>query len=147
MNRGEKQGHVLVVEDEMPAVRLLEEAFGELEDDVTITVATDGEQALDVLSRSDDSACVSLPDVVILDLDLPKVGGKAVLREMRETEDLARVPVVVLSQHDDRATIDECYRLGANVYIEKPPEYEGLLEVTRRVSAFWKMSSTQCPSS
>lgn len=138
---------VLLVDDDPGAIRLLELAFAELEIAVETRVATDGTEALDILHRRGAHADARRPDAVVLDLDLPTVGGREVLREVRETDGLRSLPVVVLSQRDDEATIEECYRLGANAYLVKPGDYEGLLEVVTTVSTFWGSDETEFPPS
>jgi DNA-binding response OmpR family regulator len=125
-------GHVLLVEDEHSASRLFEEAFTEIEPRRELTVATDGEQALEML-RSSAEFSQSTPDVVVLDLDLPRVGGKEVLKRMRAQDSLASIPVVVFSNSSDQETVKECYQLGANLFIEKPADYNELLVVIREI--------------
>lgn len=134
---------VLVVEDDSAAIRLYEEVFRDLDDRVTVTVVTDGRQALDVLHRRGEHADSRVPDLVVLDVDLPEIGGREVLREMREVGLLPSLPVVVCSQHADRETIDECYRLGASAYFVKPDDYDGLLRIAERVSTFWRTDEVE----
>lgn len=138
---------VLVVEDDSAAIRLYEEAFRELEAPVDVSVVTDGKQALDVLHRRGEYVDAGVPDIVIHDLDLPEVGGRAVLRELHEVGLLPALPVVVCSQRTGQETIDECYRLGASAYFVKPDDYDGLLRIARRVSAFWGTNEIEFPSS
>lgn len=143
---GEDAPRLLLVDDDPGAMRLLELACRELDPPVETLVARDGGEALDVLHGRGDHADGPRPDVVILDLDLPRVGGRDVLREIRTTEALSAMPVVVLSQNDDEETIEECYRLGANAYVVKPRDYEGLLQAVETVSTFWSASQTELPS-
>jgi CheY-like chemotaxis protein len=137
--RDDGRGHlILLVEDELPAVRLFQLAVEELDRQIEVEVATDGHQALDrLVGGRAEGRERRQPNVVVLDLDLPSVGGVEVLREIRTTPDTAALSVVVMTHRDDKPTIDECLRLGVDDYIIKPDDYEGLLEVARRVSAAW----------
>lgn len=136
---------LLLVDDDPGAMRLLELACRELDPPVATSVATDGQEALDILHGRGEHDGEQAPDVVVLDLDLPRVGGREVLRRIRATDELATVPVVVLSANDDEETIEECYRLGANAYVVKPRDYESLLQAMRTVSGFWSDSQTELP--
>lgn len=143
-DQGVPAPRVFIVEDDSPTLRLYEEAFREVDSSVQIESARDGERALDLLTESVTDA--TPPDVVVLDLDLPKRHGTDVLRELRERGHLSTLSVVVISGNDDQQTIDECYRLGANSYIVKPENYDELLEAARRVSTYWGQDEVRYPS-
>lgn len=138
---------MLLVDDDPGSLRLLEMAVAESGTPVETLVATDGEEALEILHRRGDHTDVRRPDIVVLDLDLPGVAGREVLREIRETDRLRSLPVVVLSQHDDREIIEECYRIGANAYLVKPEDYDGLREVVTAAISFWEVAETGGSSS
>lgn len=133
---GNDPQQILLVDDNPGAIRLLELAFAEIEPPVETHAATDGTEALDILHRRCAHADTARFDAVVLDLDLPDVGGRQVLRDVRETDSLRSLPVVVLSQRDDEATMEECVRLGADTYLVKPDDYEGLLDVASFVSTY-----------
>lgn len=144
---GSGASRVLLVDDDPGSLRLLEMAFAESGASVETLVATDGGEALEILHRRGDHTDVRRPDIVVLDLDLPGVGGREVLREIRQTDRLRPLPVVVLSQHDDPEIVEECYRIGANAYLVKPDDYDGLLEAVTAVTAFWEVAETEFSSS
>jgi two-component system response regulator len=135
---------VLVVEDEQPAIRLYQEAFSELDSATELTVARDGETALEVLF--DGESTQEGPDVVILDIELPGIDGTEVLRRIRDDDTLAELPVVIVSNTADQAIIDECYQLGVNAYLRKPDDYDGLLNIVREVGSFWVREEVQLPT-
>lgn len=143
-DQGAPAPRVFIVEDDSPTLRLYEEAFREVESSVQIESARDGEKALALLTKSVTDA--TPPDVVVLDLDIPKVHGTEVLRELRDRGHLSKLSVVVISGNDDQETINECYRLGANSYIVKPEDYNDLLEAARRVSTYWGQDEVRYPS-
>lgn len=137
--------HILLVEDEQSAIRLFKEAFAELESPIEVTVATDGEQALEMLSLQGNSD-PERPDVVVLDLDLPDIDGGEVLRRTRTRDDLASPPVVVVSNSDDPEVINESYRLGASLYIVKPTGYQDLVDVIREMGRLLGRNAVHYPS-
>lgn len=140
-------GVVLLVENEPATVRLYEVAFREVSEAVEITAIDDGERALNYLTGVANDPEGTLPDVVVMDLDLPRLDGRHFLRAMAEIESVPRVPIVVMSGHDDQRTVDDCYRLGASTYLVKPDDYEGLLEAARLVSQYWAHDEVRSPSS
>src|SRR5690606_30645196 len=105
---------VLVVEDEPADVALLQLAFERCAQWPSVDIVNNGEQALSWLRRCQD------PEWVLLDLNLPRMGGKEVLRELRKVPRLERLPVVVFSSSVNVQDVTECYELGANCYVEKP---------------------------
>jgi CheY-like chemotaxis protein len=137
--------HILLVEDEQSAVRLFEEAFAELENPIKVTVATDGEQALEILTLQGGSD-PGQPDVVVLDLDLPDIDGGEVLRRTRTRDDLASPPVVVVSNSDNPDVINESYRMGASLYIVKPTGYHDLVDVVREMGRLLGRNAVHYPS-
>jgi two-component system response regulator len=137
--------HILLIEDEQSAIRLFEEAFAELESPIKMTVARDGEQALELLSLQ-GSSDVGHPDVVVLDLDLPDTDGEEVLRRTRTRDDLVSPPVVVVSNSDDPEVINESYRLGASLYVVKPTGYQDLVDVVREMGRLLGRNAIHYPS-
>lgn len=136
---------ILVVEDDPVAIRLVEEAFDEVERTFSHYVATDGVEAFDFLHRRGAYEDAPTADLIVLDLNLPGKTGRQILEEIKGDADLGLTPVVVFSQIDDPETIADCYRLGANAYITKPADYEEMLEVTQRLTDFW-LGTAETPS-
>jgi CheY-like chemotaxis protein len=128
---------IFLAEDNPADVYLLKEALAaECANDIRIVVAQDGEEALDFFQGRGAFHDVSQPDLIILDLNLPKSDGNDVLKVIRETASLAAVPVVILTSSDsprDRAAAE---RLGANHYITKPSDLDDFLALGGRLMAF-----------
>lgn len=118
---------ILVAEDNPADVYLLREALGLEDKEVEILLVTDGEQALEYVKRQGSHGDAILPDLVVLDLNLPKSDGSDVLRCIRETPAYAKVPVVILTSsdsHRDRKTIET---LGASCFITKPSDLDAFM--------------------
>lgn len=136
---------ILVVEDDSGAARLFQEAFRELDETVETTVATDGEQALAILENRTEAARPRFPDAAFLDLDLPKLGGREVLRTIRADPSLSTLPVIVCSHHTEQCIVDECYRLRANAYFVKPDRFDDFLDMVRETRRFWARDNVDAP--
>ncbi len=127
---------ILLVEDSDSDVALLRAVLGESRPDLDLRVAWDGEQALAALLDADRPA---LPQLVVLDLNLPRVDGLEVLRAVRASEDalVRRLPVIVMTTSRAPADVRRAYELGASAYVPKPFDVDELLEVTRSIAGFW----------
>jgi len=101
-----------------------------------VKVARDGAEALDALFAA-DARKRPLPDLILLDLKLPKVDGLEVLRRLRNDHRTRMVPVVVLTSSDEEHDIVESYQLGANSYIRKPVDFDSFVEATRQLGLYW----------
>jgi DNA-binding response OmpR family regulator len=136
---------ILLVEDdpdhEALAIRALRKANVANE----IQVAHDGAEALDYLNQISTGG-KPLPQLVLLDLKLPKVDGLEVLRNIRATDKTALLPVVVLTSSDEERDIVSSYRLGVNSYIRKPVNFTDFAEATRQLGMYWLLLN-QCPPS
>ena len=105
-----------------------------------IVVARDGAEALALLlgdGRSGQSQSRTIPEVIVLDLNLPKIDGFEVLRQLRDDERTALVPVVVLTSSDEERDVVSSYRLGANSYVRKPVDFLEFQEATRQLGLYW----------
>lgn len=98
-----------------------------------IRVARDGVEAIDYLFG--DNA--KLPDLILMDLKLPKISGLEVLERVRQEPSARRLPIVVLTSSDEERDILECYRLGANSYVRKPVDFDEFIEVVRQLGLYW----------
>jgi DNA-binding response OmpR family regulator len=136
-------GMILLVEDdpdhETLAIRALRKANVANE----IRVARDGAEALDYV-RGIVAGENPMPQLVLMDLKLPKVDGLEVLRNIRSTEKTALLPVVVLTSSDEERDIVASYRLGVNSYIRKPVNFNEFAEATRQLGMYW-LRLNQCP--
>lgn len=118
--------HILLVEDNVLDVELAFMSFDDHGWSETVTVARDGQEALDYLNRQGDFAArpASDPDLVLLDLNMPRVNGYDVLRQVKADEQLRHIPVVVLTSSNDAGDRELCIRLGADAYTVKPFNYD-----------------------
>jgi two-component system, chemotaxis family, response regulator Rcp1 len=128
---------VLLVEDSPGDVRLTREAFKDAKVHINLHVAMDGAQAMTFLERTGEYADAPRPDLILLDLNLPKKDGREVLGEIKESPTLMSIPVVILTTSASEADILRSYRLHANCYITKPVGLDGFLNVVRSIDSFW----------
>ena len=128
---------VLLIEDNAGDVRLIREAFSMSGQNVEIAVARDGVEALDYLRGSASGGSAVRPDLILLDLNLPRKSGREVLREVKADKGLSDIPVVVLSTSAADEDISYSYRTHANTYIIKPVNLDRLFEVIGSLGAYW----------
>lgn len=128
---------VLLVEDNPGDAELTKETLEASRVFVEISIAIDGVQALDYLLRRPPFADVELPDLILLDLNLPRMHGKEVLAEIRRHDALRRIPVVILTSSDAEQDVVKSYELGANCYVTKPVGLEAFQTIVRSVEGFW----------
>lgn len=131
---------ILLVEDNPDDVELTRRALDESKVANKLVVVRDGVEALQYLFREDAYAgrdAADLPEVVLLDLKLPKIDGLEVLRRIRADERTRILPVVVLTSSNAERDIVESYALGANSYIRKPVEFERFAEATKTLGLYW----------
>ena len=129
--------HVLMVEDDPGDVMLTQETLKESKLAVDMTVVDDGEKALQYLRKQGPYKNALRPDLVLLDLNLPKVGGHEVLRQVKADADLRAIPVVIVTTSDAEADIQSSYGLGANCYVTKPIGLQQFAKVVRAIEQFW----------
>jgi len=135
---------VLLVEDNPADARLTEEAFGDGKIPSRLHVVQDGAEAMTYLHRQGTYQNVPRPDVVLLDLNLPKKDGREVLAEMKTHPDLKRIPVVVLTTSEAEQDVLKSYDLHANCYVPKPGDLERYLAAIRSIREFW-LSTAKLP--
>lgn len=130
---------IVLAEDDPYDVELTVEALTAYNLVNRILPLRDGAEVLDFLYRRDRFAeePPENPTLILLDLNLPKIDGIDVLRQMKEDPDLAKIPVVVLTGSRDSQDVETCYRLGANAYVVKPVTFRGFVEAVRSIGAFW----------
>jgi two-component system, chemotaxis family, response regulator Rcp1 len=128
---------ILLVEDNPGDVQLAREALESGKVRNTLYVANDGEAAMDFLRRRGPHANAPRPDLVLLDLNLPRKDGREVLAEVKGDEDLKRIPVVILTTSAGEEDILKSYNLHANCYITKPIDLGQFLKVVRSIEDFW----------
>ncbi len=128
---------VLLVEDNPGDVRLTREALREGKVRNSLHVVSDGVEAVAFLRREGLYADAPRADLILLDLNLPKKGGREVLEDIKNDPDLMRIPVVVLTTSQAEQDILESYRLGANAYVTKPVDLDQFLRVVKSIEEFW----------
>jgi chemotaxis family two-component system response regulator Rcp1 len=128
---------VLLVEDSPGDVRLTQEAFKDAKVHINFHVASDGTEAMAFLRREGPYANAPRPDLVLLDLNLPRKDGREVLAEIKESPELKTIPVVVLTTSSFEADILRSYESHANCYITKPVDLDGFLTVVKSIDSFW----------
>ena len=128
---------VLLVEDSPGDVRLTREAFKDAKVLINLNVASDGVEAMAFLGREGKHADAPRPDLILLDLNLPKKDGREVLAELKESPALKSIPVVILTTSASEGDIHGSYQLHANCYITKPVDLNGFLNVVKSIDNFW----------
>jgi two-component system response regulator len=128
---------ILLVEDSVGDIRLTQEALKESKLKVDLHVVMDGEEAMDFLNKKNKYSDKPTPDVILLDLNLPKKDGRQVLKEIKESPDLKRIPVAVLTISKAEEDILQTYNLHANCYITKPLDLDKFVEVVKSIENFW----------
>lgn len=141
---GKKVGHVvhvMLIEDNPADADLVVEVLGASQWPNRVTVAVDGVEALDRLATYSD-----LPDLVLLDLNLPKKDGRTVLREMKLDARLRHIPVIVLSSSGADRDLTDAYELQASCFVTKPPELDAFLSAVQGIEQFWMVLAKLPPS-
>ena len=128
---------ILLVEDNPGDARLTREALRDARVRNNLHVAADGVDALAFLRRQGKHAAVAKPDLILLDLNLPKKDGREVLEEVKGDDQLRHIPVVILTTSQAERDIGESYRLRANAYVTKPVDLEQFLKVVQSIEHFW----------
>ena len=128
---------ILLVEDNPGDVRLTKEAFAEGQINNTIHVVTDGVEALDFLYQQREYTDAPRPDIILLDLNLPRMDGDEVLEEIYDKPALRRIPVIVLTSSEAEEDIVKSYNLSANAYLTKPVDPNAFVDTVRTFEDFW----------
>jgi CheY-like chemotaxis protein len=128
---------VLLVEDDPGDVLLIREAFEHNKVHNMLHVASDGEQALSFLRREGEHADAPRPDLILLDLNLPRKDGREVLAEVKDDASLRTIPVVVLTTSEAEEDILRSYDLHANAYVTKPVDFDRFIDVVRQIDEFF----------
>lgn len=129
--------HVLLVEDNPGDADLTRETLEEGNVPMTVSVVTDGAAAVDYVLGRGPYSSVDEPDLIVLDLNLPKMDGREVLAEIRRHDGVRKIPVVVLTSSDAEQDVVKSYELGANCYVTKPVGLVAYQSLVRSVETFW----------
>jgi chemotaxis family two-component system response regulator Rcp1 len=147
MTRAQSDFHILLIEDSRADAKIIERALRDEGISHRLTVIADGRQALDYLVALHDDSSESdlVPDLVLLDLNLPGLNGGQVLRRIKDDPDLRSIPVVVLTTSIRDEDVVQSYRAGANTYISKPSEYSRYRELVANLRAYWADTALRVP--
>jgi chemotaxis family two-component system response regulator Rcp1 len=137
---------VLVVEDNHGDVRLMREAFGDVNPLIQLDVASDGVEAMAFLRREGANANATRPDLILLDLNLPKMDGRALLAQIKLDDDLKTIPTVVVTSSEADSDVINCYKLHANSYVTKPMHFSDFHRLVKSINDFWLASAKGMPS-
>lgn len=129
----QKDINILLVEDNPDDIELTLEAFKDNNLANKITVARDGEEALDIIFGNKDKK----PDIILLDLKLPKVDGLEILRRVKSDEDTRVIPVIILTSSKEESDLIKSYKLGVNSYIRKPVDFKEFIKVVKKLGLYW----------
>jgi CheY-like chemotaxis protein len=136
---------ILLVEDNKGDIGLITEFFSDAKVITNIHIAEDGEEAIRFLCSKDKFLGSTLPDIIILDLNLPKKDGREVLKEIKENDDLKNIPVIILTTSSAEKDILRVYDLHANAYIVKPLDFDEFMKVIKSITDFWFKAVTLPP--
>lgn len=137
MNDKNQLVKVLLVEDNIADIRITQEALKESKLQIDLNTVNDGVQALEYLRRQGNYKDADRPDLILLDLNMPRKDGRETLKEIKEDEDLRRIPVVILTVSKDEEDIIKTYNMHANCYIPKPVKLEQFMEIVKAIDSFW----------
>lgn len=129
--------NILLIEDNPGDVRLTQEAFKEGSMNINLEVVMDGVEAIKYLRKQGEYAETIIPDLILLDLNLPRKDGREVLEEVKADEELRTIPIVVLTTSNAEQDILHTYRLHANCYINKPVDFDRFFDVIQKIEEFW----------
>ena len=147
MRQQHQQGIILLVEDNPDDVELTQRAFKRGRLGNRVITKRDGQEALDYLFGTDNEELANpLPDVILLDLNMPRINGLEVLQRMRSEERTRAVPVVILTTSDEQRDIIDSYQLGANSYIRKPVNTTEFFEAIQSLEQYWTVRNVPPPA-
>lgn len=136
-NRNLKLSHILLVEDNEGDIMLTLDAFEESKLDTKVSVARNGQEALDFLNKKGQFAKAERPDIILLDINIPIFDGLEVLQEIKQDEVLKKIPVIMLTTSSNQKDIDKAYKNHCNSYIKKPLEMEEFMKAILKIEEFW----------
>ena len=128
---------ILLVEDDVGDIELTKEALEDSKLQIKLNVVRDGVEAIAYLRQEGNYTNVTPPDLILLDLNLPRKSGREVLQDIKNDNTLRHIPVVILTTSDTREDILGSYNLGANCYVSKPLGLEEFIQIVRSIEEFW----------
>jgi len=137
MNKSRGAVKILLIEDNPGDVRLTQEAFKEAKRSIILDVVMDGVEAINYLYRKAPYTDKVSPDLILLDLNLPKMDGREVLEVVKTDENLRRIPIIVLTTSDADQDIIKSYNLHVNCYLNKPVDFDEFFDIIQKIEDFW----------
>jgi chemotaxis family two-component system response regulator Rcp1 len=137
--------NILIVEDNKADQVIMKEAFKEASIGCDLYLVNDGVEALDFLNREGNFKSSPKVDFILLDLNLPKRNGREVLVEIKKNPKLKHLPVLVFSNSESPQDICQCYSLGVNAYINKPSDFQEVINLVNIINTFWIKLVKYCP--
>ncbi len=132
-----KRLDILLVEDSSGDIRLMREAFRFTSRPVRLHVATDGEEAMAFLRREPPHEAAPRPEIILLDLNMPRMDGREVLARVKGDDNLKTIPTIILTTSESETDIEQSYRLQANCYLNKPAELDSFEALVWSIDDFW----------
>ena len=132
-----KELQILLVEDNEGDILLTLEAFKELKVSNTVAVVRDGAEAIEFLKKEGQFINCVMPNLILLDINMPRLNGIEVLDFIKKDEKLKKIPVVMLTTSSSDADIAACYERSANCFITKPMDFEKFLDIVQSIESFW----------
>ena len=140
-----KKYEILLVENNPGDIRIIQEIFKESKSNINLSIVNDGAETINRLKKENNYKNALRPDIIILDLNLPKKNGFEVLKEIKSNKELKRIPVIVLTTSEFEEDISNAYDLHANCYIKKPTDFEQFIEILKSIQGFW-LNTVRLPS-
>ena len=137
MHSDKRSVEILLVEDNAADARLTSEALKQSKVSNTLHLVLDGEQAMSFLRRENGHEDAPIPDLILLDLNLPRKDGRVVLQEVKSDDSLKVIPVIIMTTSGEEQDVTACYAAHANCYIRKPLDVNGLFDVVTKIENFW----------
>ena len=128
---------ILLIEDNPADIRMAEEAFKECSSKISLSYVLNGFEAIDFLTKSGQYENEADPDLIILDLNLPKINGFEVLARVKQEEGLKQIPILIFTTSESEEDIKKCYELGANSFISKPITLDTYVQTIKLIERYW----------
>lgn len=132
-----KTFNILLVEDNQGDILLTKEAFEESNNECELFVVNDGQQAINFLEQISPFSNTEAPNLILLDINLPKINGHEVLKYIKSSSSLKSIPVIMLTTSSSQKDITECYKNYANCFITKPNEVDEFFKIIQNVNSLW----------
>ncbi len=129
--------NILLIEDNKGDQVIMQEALQEAHVDCQLIIVQDGVEAMEFLDRQNEYKSAPRPDLILLDLNLPRKNGREVLQEVKNNPALSHIPLLVISNSNSPQDVCDCYTLRANAYLEKPTKFRDFVDLADNIKIFW----------